>query len=143
MGLVLDSSVIISAERGELDISLLMKKQPRTEETYLTSLTVSEVLHGCERTPEGKRKEYKKSFIEKFISKYQTLGFWTEEARIHAKIWANLDKKGIPLGAHDLIIGAICIAGGHRLATLNTKDFERIPKLKLVDVLPYKIKQKT
>lgn len=40
-----------------------------------------------------------------------------------------LERKGVKIGAHDLIIGATAIARGDTVLTLNRRDFSRIPGL--------------
>lgn len=44
---------------------------------------------------------------------------------------------GEMIGLHDLLIAATALANGHAVATLNRKDFERIPGLRLVEVAPF------
>jgi len=52
-------------------------------------------------------------------------------ARVHAQIWAEQQAKGLMIGVHDLWIAATCIAHGFRIATVNVRDFERIPGLQV------------
>jgi predicted nucleic acid-binding protein len=65
------------------------------------------------------------------------LDFGMAEARRHAELWAGLARKGTTVGAHDLMIGATALAHGYSLATLNVRDFRRIPGLRLVAVEPF------
>jgi predicted nucleic acid-binding protein len=53
-------------------------------------------------------------------------------ARVHADIWAQLTARGEVIGAHDLWIAATALAHGMGLATGNTREFKRIPGLRLV-----------
>ena len=65
------------------------------------------------------------------------LDFGLIEARRHAELWAGLARDGAMIGAHDLMIGATALAHGYALATLNARDFRRIPGLRLVAVEPF------
>jgi tRNA(fMet)-specific endonuclease VapC len=46
-------------------------------------------------------------------------------------LWAGLSKKGIQIGAHDLIIGATALSLGFSVATYNLRHFKRIEGLKI------------
>jgi len=61
----------------------------------------------------------------------ETLPFGDEEARLSAAIRASLEKKGAPIGAHDVLIAGTALANQGVLVTHNIKEFSRISKLKL------------
>ena len=48
-------------------------------------------------------------------------------------IYAELYQKGFTVGEIDILIAAVCLANDYTLVTGNTKDFENIHGLKLVD----------
>ena len=50
-----------------------------------------------------------------------------------AEIYANLRRSGFTVGDADILIAAFCIVNDCILVTNNTKDFENINNLKLVD----------
>jgi tRNA(fMet)-specific endonuclease VapC len=50
-----------------------------------------------------------------------------------AEIRANLEERHLPIGAADIFIAAHCIVNGYTLVTDNTKDFERIDGLDIVN----------
>ena len=51
--------------------------------------------------------------------------------RIYARIWAAVARKGWTVGAHDLIIAATAISLDYTVATVNIRDFEKIPGVKI------------
>jgi tRNA(fMet)-specific endonuclease VapC len=53
MGLILDSSILIAAERGRFDLPALFQSRP-DEAFFIAAITASELLHGVQRadTPE-------------------------------------------------------------------------------------------
>ena len=63
----------------------------------------------------------------------EPLPITTAIARAHAAVWAELEKEGNMIGAHDLWIAATALSHGMEVATANAKDFERVPGL-TVDV---------
>jgi tRNA(fMet)-specific endonuclease VapC len=64
----------------------------------------------------------------------EPLPITTAIARAHAAVWAELEKKGNLIGAHDLWIAATALSHGMEIATANAKDFERVPGLTVVPV---------
>ena len=49
------------------------------------------------------------------------------------RVYAELYQKGFTVGEMDILIAAVCLANDYTLVTGNTKDFENIDGLKLVD----------
>ncbi|MEE8584352.1 MAG: PIN domain-containing protein [Acidobacteriota bacterium] len=137
MGLILDSSVLIAAEKKTLDIIRLLQEESSGELIVIAAMTASELLHGYERAPAGKRRINRRNFVEEMLRRIPCIAFDLDEAREHARIWAALEAQGKRIGAHDLEIAAVCMAHNHRLATLNEHEFQRVPGLQLVDCRPY------
>jgi predicted nucleic acid-binding protein len=133
MGLILDSSILIATERGRFDLAAFAASEEEAEPISICAITVSELLHGLERAPAGKRKTHRKQFIEDILTHTPVIPFDIEEARAHARLWAQLETKGQRIGAHDLIIASTCLHRKCKLATLNEKEFMRVPGLKLVE----------
>ncbi|MBI3753145.1 MAG: hypothetical protein HY266_03750 [Deltaproteobacteria bacterium] len=65
------------------------------------------------------------------IDVFPVYTFDVPAARIYAEIWAHLLKKGVQIGAHDLMIGATAISLGFSVATHNVRDFKKIEGLSL------------
>jgi len=137
MGLMLDTSVLVAAERETFDLDALIADVSRYEEISVATMAASELLHGWHRAPSGRRKRQRKRFIEWVFRNLPILDFDLQAARKHAELWAELQSRGQMIGAHDLIIAATCLSAGHRLATLNLRDFRRVPGMQLVEVDSY------
>lgn len=133
MGVVLDTTVLIAAERGRLDLGALLATAG-DEPVVLPAVVASELLHGVERAQPPEVKEQRHLFVEWVLATVPLAPFGLEEARDHARLWAHLAAKGQLIGPHDLLIAATALAAGFRLATLNRKEFRRVPGLVLVDV---------
>jgi tRNA(fMet)-specific endonuclease VapC len=130
MGLIFDSSVLICLERNLQKVEKIIAG--KEEEPYgISVITVSELLHGVHRADSEKRRLEREAFVERVIELFPAYPFDLNAARIYARIWANLAKKGIAIGAHDLMIGATSISLGFSVVTSDARDFERIPGLKI------------
>ena len=128
MGLILDSSPLIADERGKFDLPAFMAT--RREPIVLAAITASELLHGVHRAPDTGRRQKR---VEWVLSKFDTIPFALEEARHHARIWAELASRGQIIGGNDLLIAATALSLGFTLATLNCREFARVPGLVLVE----------
>ncbi len=136
MGLILDSSVLIAAEKGQFDMPAFVEAEAAMEPLFLSSVTASELLHGVHRaTPE--RRATREAFVEAVLRETPTLPFDLPCARRHAALWAALETAGTRIGAHDMMIAATALRFGHRVATLNEKEFSQIHSLQLANARSY------
>jgi tRNA(fMet)-specific endonuclease VapC len=130
MGVIFDSSEIISLERNRAQVQILVSG--REDEPFgISVVTVAELLHGVERADTEARRLKRQSFVEKVLESFPIFPFDTTVARIYARIWAFLAKKGLTIGAHDLIIAATAISLDYSVITSNRRDFEKIEGLRL------------
>jgi tRNA(fMet)-specific endonuclease VapC len=130
MGVIFDSSEIISLERNRAQVQVLVSG--REDEPFgISVVTVAELLHGVERADTEVRRLKRQSFVEKVLESFAIFPFDTTVARIYARIWASLAKKGLTIGAHDLIIAATAISLDYSVITANRRHFEKIEGLKL------------
>ncbi len=136
MGVILDTSVLIAAERRMLSMSRLLD-DPAVDGVGIAAITVSELLQGSLRTARADLRMRRAAFVDAIASQIPVLPFGTVEARRHADLWAHLLGQGAMIGLHDLLIAATALANGHAVATLDTKDFQRIPGLRLVNAAQY------
>jgi tRNA(fMet)-specific endonuclease VapC len=68
-----------------------------------------------------------------FLATFHSLPFDDEAALIFAKIRADLQRQGQPIGPYDMQIAAIALANDLTLVTHNTREFSRVNGLKLAD----------
>ncbi len=130
MGVIFDTSEIISLERNQQVVDSLILG--REEEPFgISVISVAELLHGVERADTETRKILRQAFVEKVIELFSVLPFDTSVARTYARLWAALAKKGLTIGAHDLIIAATAISLDYSIVTANVRDFEKIEGLRI------------
>jgi len=133
MGVIFDTSVLIALERGELDPDRLV--QGREQEPFgISVISAAELLHGVHRADTQKRRIKRSSYVEKVLEHYALYPFELGAARIYAEVWATLQRKGVRIGAHDLMIAATAISLGWTVATLDLRDYRKIEGLMLETV---------
>ncbi|MEQ8672164.1 MAG: type II toxin-antitoxin system VapC family toxin [Aggregatilineales bacterium] len=69
----------------------------------------------------------------RFLHPFPTVAFDDLAAKKYGEIRADLEKLGMPIGAHDLLIAAIALAHNLILVTHNVKEFSRIGALQIED----------
>ncbi len=128
MGVIFDTSVLIAIERDSGPIGKLI--HGREDEPFgISAISVSELLHGVHRADSEKRRLRRESYVEKVIELFPIYLFDLNAARIYARIWANLAKRGGSVGAHDLIIASTSISLGFSVITADMRDFAKIEGL--------------
>jgi tRNA(fMet)-specific endonuclease VapC len=104
----------------------------------MAAITASELLHGCHRAPEPGLRARRWAFVEGLLGAIPVLPFEIAEARRHAELWADFVREGELIGAHDMLVSATALAHGYALATLNRREFSRVPGLRLVPTERYR-----
>ena len=137
MGLILDTSILIAEERGRFDLPGFLLQFPAPQ-PLITAITASELLHGVERAQDPSRRARRQQHVEQILASIFVQNFDLAQARVHARIWADLEVRGLMIGAHDLQIAAAGLAFGHEVATLNAGEFERVAALSVVDASPFR-----
>lgn len=130
MAVLIDTSVVIDAERRRAPLEALAGEQERA----VSVVTASELLHGVHRASDPALRMRRHAFVESVLERLEPIPITARVARAHAEIWARLEADGTLIGAHDLWIAATAVAHGMRVATVNVRRFERVPGLELLAV---------
>jgi predicted nucleic acid-binding protein len=109
LGVVLDSSVLVFAERKKL-------KTP-------------ELVHGIYRADSVDRARQRRQFLDELKFHIPIHPVTETTAEIIGRIGGEQASKGVNLPLADLIIGASAIEIDYAVATNNVRDFGRIPDL--------------
>lgn len=130
MGTLIDSSALIAWERQQLDLEARLAEHS-DEDFAISVITASELLHGVHRAGTAVRRHQREAFVEGLLARLPIISFDLITARIHARLSAELVRKGTPVGLHDLIIAATAIGKGFVLVTRDGRSFPKIPGLAL------------
>ena len=131
MGILIDASVLIGIERGQLDIDEAVAGLSAEDECLISVITASELLVGVHRAKASRTRARRASFVEFVLDRFPVLPIDVQTARFLARVWAELQSRGRMIGAHDLWLAATCVAHSHALATGNVREFSRVPGLNL------------
>ena len=131
MGVVVDSSVLVAAERGTLDLDRLLDAY-QDEPVAIAAVTASELLHGVHRVKGGVSRARAEVFVEGLLRRLVVTPFDLRVARVHAMLAADLRSRGKAVGAHDLLIAATAVYLGFAVGTRDRRSFPRIPGLEVL-----------
>jgi tRNA(fMet)-specific endonuclease VapC len=138
LGVVLDSSVLIAAERRKLtaveaieSIQKLIGEVP----VALSVVTIAEVGHGIYRAITLDVRERRRLFLDELKATVPIYPVTEATAEIVARIGGEQAAKGITLTLGDLMIGACALELGYSIGTSNQRDFNRIPGLNVISIL--------
>lgn len=137
LGLVLDSSVLVAAERKKLTTTEMIKKVREVVgdvPIVICSMTVAELGHGMYRADSPERRRMRRQFLDELKAHVPVHPVTESTAEIIARTGAEQAAKGITLPLADLIIGACALELGYAIGTANVRDFGRIPGLNIVQL---------
>ncbi len=91
----------------------------------LTAVSVAELRYGVHRLPDGARRDALSVAIDELVAGAggRILAFDTRAAEIAGRLRADRGAAGRAVSVEDTMIAAICLAGGHSLATRNAREF--------------------
>ena len=128
MAALIDSSVLIAVERGDLSAEVISTRYAETD-VAMSAVTASELLHGVHRAGTPGQRHRRQAFVEGLLAQFPVVGFDLTVARVHASLWAGLARRGVSVGERDLMIGATAIAKDYTLVTRDERSFSKIPGL--------------
>lgn len=137
LGVILDSSVVIEAERQHLNVAQFLKqivKKIGQREAALSSIAVAELAHGIYRADTVERKERRRAFLDELKATVPVYPITDTTAELVGKIGGESAGKGVTIPFEDLLIGACALERGYALATRDQRHFQKIPGLTLVQL---------
>jgi predicted nucleic acid-binding protein len=137
MGLVLDSSVLIVAEREAKPVSSLLaalQQEHGENEIVLSSITVVELEHGLHRAQTSEQAQKRRDYLDTVFAAIPVESFTKEMAQIAAKLDAEARKTGKVIPFSDLLIGASALHHGYAVGTRNLRHFQMIPNLTVLSI---------
>ena len=126
---VLDSNCLIYYfKRAGRVVESFLQTPPR--EIAIPTVALYELETGIAKSRFAERN---RAQLDEVVSRITILPFGLPEARAAARIRASLEAKGEPIGPIDILIAGTAMSHGATLVTHNTKEFERVEGLSLVD----------
>ena len=135
--ILLDTNVLSELMRPEPAAAVVnwLDQQPEIT-VWISSITVAEVHLGIQLMPDGRKKRGLSALAEEMLEKdfsQRCLPFDSLAAKMYAQIVSKRQSLGRPISVEDAQIASIALRGGLTLATRNTRDFEGIAGLRVIN----------
>jgi predicted nucleic acid-binding protein len=137
MGLVLDSGVLIAAEREAKPVSELLaalEQEHGETEIVLSSITVIELEHGFHRANTAELARKRRDYLDTIFAAIPVEPLTREIAQLAAKIDAEAKQAGRVIPFPDLLIGVTALHFGYAVGTRNLRHFQMIPGVNVIQL---------
>jgi len=132
MKLMLDTNICIALIKRKPKDILDKFSAYQVGDICISSVTLAELRYGVAKS---QFKEKNQAALDEFILPLEVMSFDESAAMVYGNLRATLEKQGTPVGSLDTMIGAHALSLNAIIVTNNTKEFNRIQGLKVVDWL--------
>jgi tRNA(fMet)-specific endonuclease VapC len=135
MGLILDSSVLITAERQGRNARQMLTAisgSAENSEIAISVVTLLELAHGAARADTEQRRAKRLEFIQELLTALPIHPVTVPVALRAGQIDGENQAKGLRMPLSDLLIGVTALELSYSVATANLRHFQLIPGLKIV-----------
>ena len=133
---LLDTNVLSELMKSSPEVKVMQWMNGMTAgECFISSVTRAEIELGIALLPDGKRKKSLSRAAKSMFAEFpdRCLSFDGIAASKYAEIVADRTRIGRPVSVEDAQIAAIALAHKMTLATRNSRDFEHIKGLSIVN----------
>lgn len=124
---MLDTNICIYVINSRPAIVLERFRLERLGDIVISSVTAAELAFGVAKSGSVRNRQA----LEMFLSTLEILPFDESAIWHYADIRADLERRGQPIGTLDTMIAAHALTTNTILVTNNTREFERIPRLRV------------
>jgi predicted nucleic acid-binding protein len=135
MGVILDSSVVIAAERRGQTVEQFIESLVGLigdQETALSSVGLTELIHGIYRATAPEIRARRESFIQELAADLTVYPYTAETASLAGRLGGEQQARGNSIPFSDLLIGATALSLGFSVLTLNLRHFGLVPGLQVL-----------
>ena len=135
MGLILDSSVVVAAERRGDTVARLVERviaDAGDQEAALSAIAVTELVHGVYRAKTNEIRWRRESFLDELLDDLTVYPYTKDTARVAGRIDGEQRDQGMVIPFADLLIGATALLLDFSVLTSNVRHFQMIPNLKVI-----------
>jgi tRNA(fMet)-specific endonuclease VapC len=130
MKLMLDTNICIAIIKQKPKDILQKFNAYQVGDICISSVTLAELRYGVAKS---QYQEKNQAALDEFILPLEVAGFDEAAALYYGTLGASLEKQGLPIGSLDTMIGAHALSLNVTLVTNNSREFDRIEGLKLLD----------
>jgi tRNA(fMet)-specific endonuclease VapC len=130
MKLLLDTNICIYIIKQQPAAVLECFLEYQVGDIGISSVTLSELRYEVAKST---HREKNAKALDEFITPLEVVCYDEAAANAYGDIRAALEKAGTPIGSMDMLIAAHAVSLGIPLVTNNSREFLRVPSIKLID----------
>ncbi len=130
MGLVLDSSAAVAAERQNRNARQLLEAvalETGDDDIAVSVVTLLELAHGITRADTRERRDTRQRFLSELVTAIPVHPVTMPIAMRAGQIDGQSQARGIRIPLSDLLIGVTALELGYRIGTRNVRHFSSSP----------------
>jgi tRNA(fMet)-specific endonuclease VapC len=131
-GLILDSTLLLAAERGRFDWVAFHEANAETP-VYLCAITLARLWQGYHRGATPSALRHRQQFLQQVEATIPVLEFGIAEARTLAR----LNGGRAPLGGEAALVAATALVGSHAVAAGKPEDYHSFEELRLANTAAF------
>ncbi len=124
---MLDTNICIYVINSRPAIVLERFRLERLGDIVISSVTAAELAFGVAKSGSVRNRQA----LEMFLSTLEILPFDESAIWHYGDLRTDLERRGQPIGTLDTMIAAHALTTNTILVTNNTREFERVPRLRL------------
>ena len=124
---MLDTNICIYVINARPPKVLARFRQERLGSIGVSSVTAAELAFGVAKSGSTRNREA----LEMFLAPLEVMPFDASAIWHYGELRAGLERRGQPIGALDTMIAAHALASNTILVTNNTREFARVPGLRV------------
>lgn len=122
--LILDTGVLIAAERGRAPVDAVIED---ADDVAIAAITVAELLVGVEMADTARRPG-RQAFVDEVLALIPVEEYTTDVACVHARLLAHVRREGKKRRTYDLLIAATAAATARTVITMDASAaFDDLP----------------
>jgi predicted nucleic acid-binding protein len=137
MGLILDSSVLVAAERQSKNawqiLSAIALEIGETD-VAISVVSMIELAHGAARADTSERKAKRQKFIQELVTAMPIHPVTVTLALRAGQVDGENQARGARIPLPDLLIGVTALELGYSVGTSNLRHFQQVPGLSVIQL---------
>jgi len=130
MIVMLDTNTCIALIKRKSAHALQKFSEYQVGDIGISVVTLAELRYGVSKSQQQARNQVA---LDDFVLPLEVAAFDEQVTVVYGALRATLEKQGTPIGPLDTMIAAHALSLGVKLITNNTREFNRVPELTVID----------
>ncbi len=123
MKYLLDTNVCVDYLTGRFPRVVERIQAASPEDLATSTVVAAELRYGADKSRHSVRNHTR---LDVFLGEIRCVDFDLEAAAAYGALRTDLERRGQPIGAHDMLIAAHALSLGRALVTDNVREFARV-----------------